>query len=509
MRDDDAPDGPAPIEWLSPTGTVLAGGTADEAPDVVTHGPTRRRRRPVRIALASVAVAAAVGGVALWQVRRDTAAHLTWQGATIAHSSATLRAADTQLRELVRERHGVAAASSRCYFVQPGAGSSGGMGAADAPASDVGPDLLCGPVLFYDGTPGQEYVSYALGVQPRAGADVQLTPSGDPVTLVPAAPPPGSRLVRPDRRRPPDGASGLRVPVPPPAARDTFVAVSGADLPGLPPAPRGSVLGGRDAEVVLAASGTVTHYGVGAAERSTPPGRRLLAFELLLADGEVYPLRLSTLQLGLSIDGGPPRPLPISSDVDRSGQFFVAAVPRDARRIDLVLTDAGLTQRISAVTGQPGAGNILVLRRTERMAGTLDLGSAVATVDDHGRVFTAHLSIRFEDSVLGYFTVFGTRPPGPDRAFLYTDLCYYSDDFADSTTCHNFRPSDLTLVPDNGRPIQARPVAPRDPDGGYPVFDVPANFTGGTVRVSGSETDGAGWTMTITRPYEYHIDFAP
>jgi hypothetical protein len=54
----------------------------------------------------------------------------------------------------------------------------------------------------------------------------------------------------------------------------------------------------------------------------------------------------------------PPRP----STNESKTRFVVAAIPADARTADLVVRDAGITQRLSILTGVPGKNTSPFLR---------------------------------------------------------------------------------------------------------------------------------------------------
>lgn len=290
------------------------------------------------------------------------------------------------------------------------------------------------------------------------------------------------------------------------APADALVAVSGADLPGIEPAPTSARMGGAGATVVLTSVGDIRSYGSSAHARAAPAGRRLLAFELAIAPGEISVTPLAALSLGLSIDGRSPRQLPIAAPgVSRTGQWFVAAIPARARSADLVLRDAGLVQRLSLLTARPAAGNIDVLRRPNLVSGSVAFGYTSAVVDDHGRRTAVRLAVNIGGAQLSFFTPQGIRPASVHDAFLTLDACLASDRFFDPLTCYPFHGTALTLRPDGGQPIRPQIVGSGSSRSG--VFEVPAGFTSGVMTLQGTETGADGWRLSVTRPFSFPIRF--
>jgi hypothetical protein len=97
------------------------------------------------------------------------------------------------------------------------------------------------------------------------------------------------------------------------------------------------------------------------------------------------------------------------------------------------------------------------------------------------------------------------HPASPHHVYLHLDICYRSPDFIDSSTCHTFRSTDVTITPAGGRPIAGQLVP--DPTGPV-MFDVPVTMTRGTITVAGSEA-GGGFQMTITDPLAIPFHLTP
>lgn len=482
------------VEWVLPP--APPGWWGGDAPPPPLRPMPARRRRPDRrtLVVALACVVLAVAGTAAWTLTRPGPVPVTWAGSTVTAAGTALDVAGREVRDLAAHRHGATTAATRCYFDRVGGHAR----------TDVSSVVYCGPVLFYDGTRGQDYLSYALQASTSNGRTT-LTVAADPTYPTPAARP-ADGLERPDRRSPPAVADGLRAPVPPAAAPDVLTALDLTDLGTLPAGDPGSVIGSASTTVHLLSYGTVTHYGHDDAERSVPSGRRLVGFALSFTAGEASSAAPQELHIGVSVDGAAVRPLPMAG-INVTGEGYVAAVPTAARSVDLVLTDEGVTQRLSLVDGMPASNNVAVLRRSYRFTQSRATGSAVARINNGGDTFTAHLTVQVYEAALAYFlTRYGTHPSHPQDAFLVVDLCYSSSDFVDSTTCHSFRGTELTLTPDGGRPIRCRNVS-HDSRAEMLVFEVPATFTTGTLTVAGAESSGDGWSMNVTTPWSTQIEF--
>jgi hypothetical protein len=456
---------------------------------------------------AGLVIVAAVVASATWYFNRsDHGLVVTTGGRAVGNSAEVLRGADAAFARYVRTHSGSVSARSRCYFDRVGGRSR----------TDVSPDLFCGPVLFYGGAAPALYLRYLLAASDTAAngharLDVEPEPESAKPDRVPAA----AHLERPDGRRPPAGADGLVAPPPAPAAAGTLVAVRQTDVPRLRAAPATSIIGGRDLQVALKASGVIPFYGRGVNARSAPRGGQLVAFRLELSQGDVLVQATSVpIALGLSIDGGPARPLPLSVDafdIDYSAAtttwFVVAAVPARPRSVDLVVGDAGTVQRMSILTGSPAAGNIAVLSRpgSARYGRAIPVRTALAAITSGGTPSTAALEVAVSDPYLGYYSPYGPHDAsGIDRALLNVAVTYHSPRFpCRGAECYPaFEARNLTLVPTEGRALHAY-----DAGGGYEVFDVPASFRTGTLILAGSASPAESWTVTLVHPYRAPISF--
>ena len=488
---------PAPLEPPATDGGDVDSATAE--PPLAPPPPPRRRRLTRRRLGALVLVMAAVVAGATWYLTRSDPLKVTLNGKVLDTPQRVLASAEGKLADLVSRRHGVTSRDTRCYFDRTGG----------AVSTDVAPNVYCGPVLFYDGTPDAAYLSYTMAYTSSANHHVQASvsvPDATPQVPLPA----GIQLERPDGRRPPNGSGGLAAPTPPPGPADVVVAADQSDSYSLSARPKLAVIGSKTVRVTLLSSGYVTDYGPPDAEFSPPRGQRLFAFDIAVGGGDVDLADLNELPIGISVDSGPTRRLPSAPyAVEGNGQVFVAAVPESANSIDLVVNEAHTTQRLSLLSGTPAPGNIAVLRRTNLSDTLGTTGNAVAVVDDGGQLFPVRLNVKVTGAYLHYFVdgkYASATATAPDRALVYVDACYTSPDFVDSTTCHSLRGTDMTLTPLGGQPILGRDVGRNDR--GYIVFDVPASFTDGSLTFTGPESSGDGWAMLITTPYSVPIHFA-
>ncbi|MDT4979617.1 MAG: hypothetical protein QOG07_1496 [Pseudonocardiales bacterium] len=437
-----------------------------------------RRNRPLIIGLVAVLVAGLLTGGYFVFFGGDNAPKLTYQGAKIKDASGVLKSAEQSLDSVVTNRHGAKGDNTRCYYAVLKTQPSG------AKKTDVDTNLRCGPVLFVDGDPANEYLKFALT---RSGTDTPatLTAATSPLTDVPVAAD-DVKLQRPDGKKAPSGAGGLKAPAPPAAAADSIAA---ADLGSttVPAAPKGAVIGSWSGGIALTNLGPVTRYGKDDEARSAPSGQKLIAFAATGAPGNDLVSTDLTSSATVSVDGGTARDVPHAS----SGQYVVVAVSTGARSVDLVLDDKGLKQSISLLDGKPGTGNVVVLARKNR-----DTARATTTK----AVFTFAPSVVFADNTSG-------TSENATVTFRLADISYRNTDQSKSVTASShskaimhvamtyvgahdkgtfgFPAGLLTFTPTGGAPVHARnisPVAGRI----FNVFEVPGNVTTGALTLSGS-----------------------
>ena len=194
--------------------------------------------------------------------------------------------------------------------------------------------------------------------------------------------------------------------------------------------PEGAEIGALNASYELTALGTIDRYGRGDDARSPADGHELLAFEVSTGPGEL-PLPTATPTVQVQVDDDEPRD--VGTIIDGSSPV-VMSVPADAESVDLVVTDAETTQRLSLLDGSPGDGNIPVLTRDnrEQMLGTaLVVRSAVLGADADGLVLHHELAAR-DSGVLAATFVHRISPldEGGERAPVSDRLIAVAQDLA-------------------------------------------------------------------------------
>jgi hypothetical protein len=282
-------------------------------------------------------------------------------------------------------------------------------------------------------------------------------------------------------------------------------------------APTGATLIARTAGVRLLEYGFIDHYGVGAAARSAPPGRRLLAFTLEPRPGESADAPETEPVLSIRIGGVERGPLVISKD------YLVAAVPAalssssagsssagsssaGSDGVDLVLTEDGVRQSISLLTGRPNSDQLLVCTRLHRWVGsaTPDKGTPAGNPRDvtmkvtraDGTSGMTSGTITVESASLSYWAQNLSHPPERRSAFLHVSanvkLAGDKVGYGAEAALLHLRLPDGTVVP----AVNAAANPGEDIDD---VFKVPATFTTGTISYAGSLSSGLG-TQSVVSP---------
>jgi hypothetical protein len=494
--------GDAPIEWLADVAAPVAHPPLPPEAWLPPPAPTRpglwarvRRHRRLMIATATAVVLAVTGGAyALWPSPGPP--KITSDGVMVDHPELVIASADQKFSAYVAAHHGATTNNSRCYFQRAAAGSV---------RSDVTGSVWCGPVQFANGRPGATYLTFSVSKELSNGLATLAVPKA-PVSAVAIALDKTVHLVRPDRRKP-DLGSSLRVPPVPAAAADYLATLPASDVPAVTPRYYPRIVG-PSADVSLDSSGFVDRVGLGADEQVAPPGHRLFAFGLNLSGGPVFTAGYANTDVRVSVDNATQRRLPLAGVIEIDTQMFAMSVPSAAHTIDLVLTDRGLVQHLSLITGRPGPDAVAVLARKNTQVSlddrTIDL--VVAYTDNQTSqsvTTTAHLAARQAD-LLYVVSTSTITPSRRDHAFLHLEMCY--TDPSAGTGCYGFRGPDLTLTPRGGAPIVGRDLS--DGQHAMAVFEVPATFTDGTVRIHGSEPVPGG-TISFPGSVDIPVHFPP
>ncbi len=467
-------------------------------------GRARLDRRLLAIVVATVVVVALLVVGAIFLFTGGTANSFTYQGKSITKAAASLQAAETNLNAIVNARHGATNGATHCYYSIP-------VNPAGAKKTDIDQSIRCGPVLFVDGSASKPYLSFAFTTAPSGGS-VIVTPKSAPISASPDGVPTNMMLKRPDGKKPPVGAGGLVPPVPP--AAQPNVLTSAVVTPPAGTTPITAIVGSLTGGITITDQGKVTRFGSGDDARTAPDGQVLYAFKIAGAAGNSGPVNDLSSATTISVDGATGKPLP--SGVS-AGQSIVIAVPTSTKSLDLVLTDSGIKQTFSLISGKPGATNVQVLARKNRSATVSQTQSATynystkVVFTDHSTGTTQTASIVLAGVTLVYRDdVNAVSASAVDKAFLIPDIVY--------TGSHDGGPygidtSLLTFTPGTGASAGAAITAKNistDPSKIRNVFEVPADVTTGTLTVGGTATEtfsgGPGtYTLTVAAPISFPV----
>jgi len=233
--------------------------------------------------------------------------------------------------------------------------------------------------------------------------------------------------------------------------------------------------------------GFVDRYGSGDLARSAPPGRRLLAFSVASIAGES-----GSAAPDLSVRVGDTERGPLINTSD----YIVVAVPNDAQSADLVLTDSGVKQSISLLTGQPGTGNPALTARTNRtatLAVTKDITVKIAGPAGSG-ITSGRIS--FTGVSLSYWCADGSHASRPDWAFLHVMATVRLD--GDSHD-YGVEPGLVAATASGGQVSRSRNASSDSTSQIDDVIEVPANIIDGTISYSGTVKASKG-TITVVTP---------
>jgi hypothetical protein len=449
----------------------------------------RARRRPKLIALAVALLLAA--GITTWLVWPSGTTRLTYQGKKIAAAGDVLTTAEANLQALVKNRHGATNDQTRCYFTRPVSPAPG------TKHSDITNRLECGPVLFVDGIPDAAYLRIAL-TSDDAEPEVTLTPTptSSLTGIEPAALPTDVTLVRPDGKTPPDGAGGLQAPDPPAANKDALT-VSDLRPIDTPQQLHEAKMVGKNTGVQLEAAGEVPRYGRGDEARAAPAGQTLMAFQLSYLPGALD--STGSGRASVVVSGGRPRTVPETVAAD---EWVVVAMPASGTAV-LELRDGGYTQTLSLPDGKPGPNNLAVLTRSHRFDALRKSGSLHVHFSNGNGSADGTWLPRITAARLLFWDDYyhGVHASDGRHALLWTDLDY--KDTYDGKR-YGFDPQLLRLVLPDGHVIRARNIAKKNRVKN--VFEVPATFTHGTIKVTGSTVVG-DVTVTIEATFSVRISF--
>jgi hypothetical protein len=470
----------------APPGSAGPGGwhppmALDEAPTPFLVPARRRRKRRFITALAALLVLiVAAGALGGWRyLHRDIA--FNYGGKQVDRPADALAKAEAGVATVIAHQPHTLGSRNQCYFGIPSTGSQ-------KHRADVSGGIYCGQVMLLDSEPGRWFLHYS--VEADAGTShVQLSFSATPDTSTTYALPAGLELARPGSTSRRTKFAPIKAPVAPPTTQDAFLSVDtvgkGKDT-GLSPDWQKNDMAGNEGDVTLESDAIVPYYDKGNQARSAANGQELIAFTASFEayDGET----LKDLDVGVSVDGASPRNIPA---ITTTTQYKVISVPTKATSVDLVLKSAGTTQKISLLTGKPGADNIVVTARRnwrDQLAVKKDLPFTAANQGGASVATTLHLTVNEAD--LEYFATTEAgivTPNDPQAAWLFVDLQYTTD--MDNYTGYDLDPELMKLKLADGSVVRAKNINSATKP--YYVFKVPANITSATFMIGGSEGLGS------------------
>lgn len=459
--------------------------------------PSRRRRSPLWRRFAIRLLAVCVLGVLVgagWRLvaRSSVARTLTSYGDRISNATGLLGQAERAMRAEVRDRHGAKAADARCYYAtDPAAGTQpvAGRTPDEAPVA-VGDRLYCGPVLFVDDDPTRQFLAFDLVASPSGPNGMRLALDGTTGESDVADPRPASQLIRPDGKLP--GPDRLASPRPPAAVGDVLTTASTLRTP-ITPAPADAQMVGQLSGVRLVEYGFVDSYGWGDRARTAPAGFRLLAFATNAVPGE---LADQQPDLSVRVDGQERGPLTATSD------YLITAVPAHARSVQLVLTDSGLKQSISLLTGRPDPANPAVTVRahqSQQLLVTRKIRVRLKTAAGTGQL-DGTLTLRALS--LTYWAADGSQCGGRDRAWLHIAATVKLDG---DRQPYGAEAGLLSVQLPGSGTLSARNAAVDPSQQVDDVIDVPASATTGQVSYAGTLRTSKG-TITVLTPVSIPFD---
>ena len=423
--------------------------------------------------IVGVAAVVALAAVTAFLLLREPP--LTFDDREIAEPEQVLADGEETIDGIVESRNGASNDATRCYFSLP-----------EGESSVVDPFLRCGPVLFVDGDPDEVYLSLPFTARAESADPVALEVAAEPESPEPSGLDPGETLRRPDGVAPPEGAGGLEVPPPPPVEAG-FFAVQPLDGIELEDPGADAIIVSFSRSYRLSGLGQPDRFGSGDEARRPADDERFVAFQVDIDLGEGTSAELPTVEVQVGAD--PPRPLPEAAPAEIGTVGMIISVPDDSDAVDLVVTEVGVQQRLSLLTGEPAVQNPSVLRRDNRSQ-TLGASQALPfTVSAPGFIsesFAVTPTIQDVD-LFWFFGANGTiHPADPQRAYLVVGVDYVWPPEIDPNTGLDTPFWTLTL-PD-GAVIGGVNVNDDPANLVTIAFDVPADFTDGTITVGGIHT---------------------
>jgi hypothetical protein len=298
-----------------------------------------------------------------------------------------------------------------------------------------------------------------------------------------------------------------------------------------------AAVGTETTRVVILGSGEVDEIGRGRAARRPAEGERFIVAEIEQQDVPVGPTvptpeqapmlargaATFTVEVGgrasgqiqfqtpsytpLPIDlDNPPQVAPPAAPAGAQRRLLVVSAPREADDVDLVVSSAGLVQKVSLLTGEPAAENVALLARANRgMNGAVTPQEVSLTQDEFGLTSDATQPIGVAAATLEWSTGSGPslRSAAPGRAILQIAMDTSGVNY---TLATELRLPDGTTVQPTPLPAEDEILASTLP---FVSFDVPADFTEGTLMLGKDYTwevpTGGTTSVTFAAPVEFAL----
>ncbi|HEX2902137.1 MAG TPA: hypothetical protein VHO01_01660 [Jatrophihabitans sp.] len=494
--------------WAAPTrpfGSSQFYGPNPPRPDGFYAPPAvrtpRRGRRRLVVAGALVLILLVAGGAVGGYQYLNRTPSLNYQGHKVDAPLAALKQAEAGVYSLTQHQIVNRGADSKCYYAVPATGSK-------QHRWDVSDGIYCGPVALLDSDPGSDLLHFSLTATPT-GSHVSLkVDAASPDSTQTGPFPSGDQLVRPGSGARHSRLAPVTTPTAPPGPADAFLSEAkigkAKELISAVLYDNRSAMYGTDGGISLDSLMDIPYYGSGEDARSAAPGQRLIAFEFTYDGGGVD--QLGKLDLGVSVDGASPRDIP---QVTETTNYKVISVPTSAKTVDLVLNSGGVRQTLSLIDGKRGHDNVQVLTRTHYYQDLNASQNLTMNLSQGGDTGSTAVKLTLNAAYLDYF-VKGTggtyfSPNDPTKAWLHIDLTYTAD--VDPGAKYGVLPSPLMELRDaRGQIIQEKNYST---DGGaFYAFQVPANFTGGTLLFGdGPKTFDDGLSEAFTSKFQIPLSF--
>jgi hypothetical protein len=263
----------------------------------------------------------------------------------------------------------------------------------------------------------------------------------------------------------------------------------------------GAVIVSFSRTYALTGLATPERFGRGDEARRAAEGEMLIAVELDISPGSEG-VAQEVPRFELQVGEAAPRPLPESLRTRVGTAEMVMSVPEDVEVVDLVVTEVDVEQRLSLLTGEPAPGNPSVLRRENRTQ-TLDASQPLSFTASAPGFLSETFTITPTIWQVDLYWFMGSdgrkHPADPERAYLVVALdIEWPAPFEPDTA---LEPPFWTLSLADGTSVPAINVDENPPNFVTIGFEVPGEFTAGTISIGGRHTfpDNITWDFGSNR----------